>query len=267
MNLLIRKAMNKQLNRGIIVAGIIALLFIWVCMGFISAEWLTLYTWILLSGGIFVIVAVNVIILCAKNGENEMFEPKISKTEFTDHLKNSGLVIPTDLLDSLLDKESKPVELSSISELLVGLGYKVDGIEDGFIYFNDGNDRYNLYSDWMYPYQTNFMGVYLNYSIGKEEVEELQRIANLVTSEIRIAKVRIRYDNVNDRCGLEIAADSFYSGSENIRGMILGLVDILQRANTMIWEKRESQEAKPCVDYKESENQIGLIQNKTKYEC
>ena len=213
------------------------------------------------------LVAVNVIILTAKNGENEMFEPKISKSEFTEHLKNSGLVISNELLNTLLNKKSKPVELSSISELLVGLGYKVDRIEGGFIYFNDGNDRYNLYSDWMYPYQINFMGVYLNYSIDKEEVDELQRIANLVTSEIRIVKVRILYDNENDRYGLEIAADSFYSGYENVRGMILALVAILQRANTMIWEKRESQEAKSLVGYNEAENQIALSQNKTKYEC
>lgn len=31
--------MNKRLNKGIIVAGVIALLFIWVCLAFNNVDW------------------------------------------------------------------------------------------------------------------------------------------------------------------------------------------------------------------------------------
>lgn len=55
--------MNKRLNKGIIVAGVIALLFIWVCLAFNNVDWAVLYAWILIGGGILVLVATNVIIM------------------------------------------------------------------------------------------------------------------------------------------------------------------------------------------------------------
>lgn len=92
--------MNKQLNKGIIVAGVIALLFIWVCLAFNNFDWAVLYAWILIGGGILVLVAVNVIILCAKNGENEMFEPKITKQDMTEFIMKHRIILGAIAVDA-----------------------------------------------------------------------------------------------------------------------------------------------------------------------
>ena len=190
--------MNKQLNKGIIVAGVIALLFIWVCLAFNNFDWAVLYAWILIGGGILVLVAVNVIILCAKNGENEMFEPKITKQEMTEFIKDRGLIMSWEDINAMkvakediLLKETahaSPVQLPDISKTLENMGYKVDDIAVGCIYFNDGEDKYSLYSDWIHRYQMNCIGIFKTYTVDQDDVEEMIRIVPEISGNIRIVK-------------------------------------------------------------------------------
>lgn len=250
--------MNKQLNRRIIVAGVIALLFIWVCMGFTSVEWLRLYTWILLSGGIFVLVAVNVIILFAKNGENEMFEPKITKQEMMEFARNI----------KSSNTHPEPVELIEISNALEVMGYKVDGVENGFINFNDGEENYKLCSDWIYRYQMNCIGIYKTYTVDQEDVEEMSRITAEITHNIRVVKLRMLSNDDRTRHGLEVSADSFYSDSASLNATILALLDFINEAMSRLRKEMPQQkEDDSTIDFNEVQQQMALNQGKTKYEC
>lgn len=270
--------MNKRLNRKIIVAGVIALLFIWVCMGFTSVEWLRLYTWILLSGGIFVLVAVNVIILFAKNGENEMFEPKITKQEMLEFVKDNGMIMSWENINamkvfkedivSIETVKARPVQLSDASKALEEMGYKVDGIDDGFISFNDGEENYKLCSDWIYRYQMNCIGIYKTYTVDQKDVEEMSRITAEITHNIRVVKLRMLSNDDRTRHGLEVSADSFYSDSASLNTTILALLDFINEAMSRLRKEMPQQrEDDSTIDLNDFQQQMALNQNKTKYEC
>ena len=164
--------MNKKLNRAIIAAGIIALLLIWVCLAFNNFDWAVLYAWILIGGGIMVVVAANIVVLAAKNGENEMFEPKITKQEMLEFVEDKGMIMSWEDINAMkVSKEdillketahASPVQLPDISKTLENMGYKVDDNAVGCIYFNDGENNYRLYSDWIHRCQMNCIGICRN---------------------------------------------------------------------------------------------------------
>ncbi len=262
--------MNKQLNKGIIVAGVIALLFIWVCLAFNNFDWAVLYAWILIGGGILVLVAVNVIILCAKNGENEMFEPKITKQEMTEFIKDRGLIMSWEDINSLKNTSNcSPVDLNEIANSLENMGYKVDGTEDGFINFNDGYDRYRLYSAWLHRYQVNCIGICKTYTIEQEDVEEISKIAVEITDSIRIAKLHVFSYDDKIRYGLRVSADSFYSDSNSLNATILALMDFIEETMSRLRERMPRQrEDDSTIDFNDVQQQMTFNQNKkTKYEC
>lgn len=268
--------MNKQLNKGIIVAGVIALLFIWVCLAFNNFDWAVLYAWILIGGGILVLVAVNVIILCAKNGENEMFEPKITKQEMTEFIKDRGLIMSWEDINAMkVAKEDivsietirpRPVDSNEISKALEGLGYNVTGIDDHFVYFSDGNEKYSLYSAWNHGSQLNIMCLYLTYSINERQVAEFNRIASMITREILIARIRVTSNEDNTEYCLDFKADSFYTGKDSLNATILSLVDYIHNARSRFDELRRASEADAkTVDYTDVES--NLMNEKPKYTC
>lgn len=271
--------MNKRLNKGIIVAGVIALLFIWVCIGFTSVEWVQLYTWILLSGGIFVLVAVNVIILFAKNGENEMFEPKITKQEMLEFVRDKGMIMSWEDINAMkVSKEdillketahASPVQLPDISKTLEKMGYKVDDIEDRFINFNDGEYNYMLYSDWIHRYQMNCIGIYKTYNVDQDDVETMSRIAVDITDSIRIAKLHVYSNDDRTGFGLRVSADSFYSDISSLNATILALMDFIEVAMSRLRERMPRQrEDDATIDFNDVQQQMVMNKNnKTKYEC
>ena len=271
--------MNKRLNRRIIVAGVIALLFIWVCLAFNNIDWAVLYAWILIGGGICVLVATNIIILAAKNGENEMFEPKITNQEMMEFIKDKGMIMSwKDINDMKVSKEdiasidtvkARPVQLSDISKALELMGYKVDCIEDGFINFNDGEENYKLCSDWMYRYQLNIIGIYKTYTVDKEEVEEMSRITAEITHNIRVVKLRMLSNDDRTMHGLEVSADSFYSNSASLNATILALLDFINEAmSRLMKEMPQQREDDSTIDFNDVQQQMALNQNnKSKYEC
>lgn len=271
--------MNKQLNKGIIVAGVIALLFIWVCLAFNNFDWAVLYAWILIGGGILVLVAVNVIILCAKNGENEMFEPKITKQEMTEFIKDRGLIMSWEDINAMkVSKEdillketahASPVQLPDISKTLERMGYKVESIEDQFIKFNDGEDKYSLYSDWIHRYQMNCIGIFKTYTVDQDDVEEIIRIVPEISGNIRIVKLRVfPYGDNTDFYRLELSADSFYSDSTSLNATILALMDFINEAlDRLRKEVPRRSEDDSTIDFNDVQQQMALNNNKTKYEC
>lgn len=260
--------MNKKLNKRIIVAGVIALLFIWVCLAFNNVDWAVLYAWILIGGGICVLVATNIIILAAKNGENEMFEPKITKQEMLEFVKEKGLIMSWENINSLMSSNARSVKLNEISNILEEMGYKVDGIENGFINFNDGEENYKLCSDWIYRYQMNCIGIYKTYTVNQEDVEEMSRITAEITHNIRVVKLRMLSNDDRTRHGLEVAADSFYSDSASLSATILALLDFIDEAMSRLRKEMPQQrEDDSTIDFNDVQQQMALNQNKTKYEC
>ena len=260
--------MNKQLNKRIIAAGVIALLLIWVCLAFNNFDWAVLYAWILIGGGILVLVAVNVIILCAKNGENEMFEPKITKQEMTEFIKDRGLIMSWEDISSIKSSNAKPVELNEISNSLENMGYKVDGTEDEFIDFNDGEDRYRLYSDWVHRYQINCIGICKTYTVDQDDVEAMSRIAVEITDSIKMAKLEVYSNDDRTRYGLRASADSFYSDISSLNATILALMDFIEVAMSRLRDRMpQRREDDSTIDFNDVQQQMALGQNKTKYEC
>ena len=260
--------MNKKLNRAIIAAGIIALLLIWVCLAFNNFDWAVLYAWILIGGGILVLVAVNVIILCAKNGENEMFEPKITKQEMTEFIKDRGLIMSWEDISSIKSSNAKPVELNEISNSLENMGYKVDGTEDEFIDFNDGEDRYRLYSDWVHRYQINCIGICKTYTVDKDDVEAMSRIAVEITDSIKMAKLEVYSNDDRTRYGLRASADSFYSDISSLNATILALMDFIEVAMSRLRDRMpRRREDDSTIDFNDVQQQMVMNKNnKTKYE-
>lgn len=249
--------MNKHLNIRIIVAGVIALLFIWVCLAFNNIDWAVLYAWILIGGGICVLVATNIIIFAAKNGENEMYEPKITKQEMLEFVRNI----------KSSNTHPEPVELNEISSALERMGYKVDGIENKFINFNDGEENYKLYSDWIYRYQMNCIGIYKTYTVDQEDVEEMSRITAEITHNFRVVKLRMLSNDDSTRHGLEVSADSFYSDSTSLNATILALLDFINEALARLSKEIPQQrEDDSTIDFNDVQQQIALNQHKTKYE-
>lgn len=260
--------MNKQLNKAIIAAGIIALLLIWVCLAFNNFDWAVLYAWILIGGGILVLVAVNVIILCAKNGENEMFEPKITKQEMTEFIKDRGLIMSWEDISSIKSSNAKPVELNEISNSLENMGYKVDGIAVGYINFNNGEDNYGLYSDWIHRYQMNCIGICKTYTVDKDDVEAMSRIAVEITDSIKMAKLEVYSNDDRTRYELRASADSFYSDISSLNATILALMDFIEVAMSRLRERMPRQrEDDATIDFNDVQQQMVMNQNKTKYEC
>lgn len=260
--------MNKKLNKAIIAAGVIALLFIWVCLAFNNFDWAVFYAWILIGGGILVLVAVNVIILCAKNGENEMFEPKITKQEMTEFIKDRGLIMSWEDISSIKSSNAKPVELNEISNSLENMGYKVDGTEDEFIDFNDGEDRYRLYSDWVHRYQINCIGICKTYTVDQDDVEAMSRIAVEITDSIKMAKLEVYSNDDRTRYGLRASADSFYSDISSLNATILALMDFIEVAMSRLRDRMpQRREDDSTIDFNDVQQQMALGQNKTKYEC
>ena len=247
-------------------------------MGFTSVEWARLYTWILLSGGIFVIVAVNVIILFAKNGENEMFEPKITKQEMLEFVKDKGMIMSWEDINAMkVSKEdivfkgtehASPVQLPDISKTLESMGYKVDDIAVGCIYFNDGENNYRLYSDWIHRYQMNCIDICKTYTVDQDDVEAMSRIAVEITDSIRIAKLYVYSNDDRTKYGLRISTDSFYSDISSLNATILALMDFIEEAMSRLRERMPRQrEDDATIDVNDIQQQIAMGQNKTKYEC
>lgn len=270
--------MNKQLNKGIIVAGVIALLFIWVCLAFNNFDWAVLYAWILIGGCILVLVATNIIILAAKNGENEMFEPKITKQEMLEFVKDKGMIMSWEDINAMkVSKEdillketahATPVQLPDISKTLDSMGYKVESIEDEFIDFNDGEDRYRLYSDWVHRYQINCIGIYKTYTVDKDDVEAMSRIAVEITDSIKMAKLEVYSNDDRTRYGLRASADSFYSDISSLNATILALMDFIEVAMSRLRDRMpQRREGDSTIDFNDVQQQMALGQNKTKYEC
>lgn len=260
--------MNKRLNKGIIVAGVIALLFIWVCLAFNNVDWAVLYAWILIGGGILVLVATNIIILAAKNGENEMFEPKITKEEMLEFVKDKGLIMSWEDINSLKNTSNcSPVDLNEIATALKTMGYKVTDVYDNYIEFNDENDKYCLTAGWRYASQLNYLGVFLSYTINKEDVEVFSKIAQNVTEGLKIVKMHI---STNDGAGysIDVLADSFCSGRDSLNATLLTLLDFVNTAINRFRDlKSQVEREKSTVDFSKVEEQMALNQNKTKYEC
>ena len=270
--------MNKKLNKRIIVAGVVALLFIWVCLAFNNFDWAVLYAWILIGGGIMVVVAANVVVLAAKNGENEMFEPKITKQKMLEFVKDKGMIMSWEDINAMkvsrediLSNEAvkpRPVDSNEISKSLEGMGYKVDGVENGFIKFNDGEDKYSLYSDWIHRYQMNCIGIYKTYTVDQEDVEEMSRIASEITDNVKIAKLRVFSNDDRTRNWLEVSADSFYSDSASLNSTLLALMDFIRVTMDRLREEMPRQrEDDSTIDFNDVQQQIAMGQNKTKYEC
>lgn len=270
--------MNKRLNKGIIVAGVIALLFIWVCLAFNNVDWAVLYAWILIGGGILVLVATNIIILAAKNGENEMFEPKITKQEMLEFVKDKGMIMSWEDINAMkvskediLLKETVhaiPVQLPDISKTLESMGYKVESIEDHFINFNDGEDRYRLYSVWAHRYQMNYIGICISYTVDKDEIEEMSRIASEITDNVKIAKLRVFSNDDRTRNWLEVSADSFYSDSASLNSTLLALMDFIRVTMDRLREEMSKKSFDDStIDFNDVQQKIAMGQNKTKYEC
>lgn len=268
--------MNKQLNIRIIVAGVIALLLIWVCLAFNNVDWAVLYAWILIGGGILVLVATNIIILAAKSGENEMFEPKITKQEMLEFVKDKGMIMSWEDINAMkVSKEdillketahASPVQLPDISKTLEKMGYKVDDIAVGCIYFNDGENNYRLYSDWIHRYQMNCIGICKTYTVDQEDVEAMSRIAVEITDSIRIAKLHVySYD---DRTMLRVSADSFYSDSTHLNSTVLAIMDFINEAMSRLRDRMpQRREDDSTIDFNDVQQQIALNKNNTKYEC
>ena len=270
--------MNKKLNKIIIAAGVIALLFIWVCLAFNNVDWAVLYAWILIGGGILVLVATNIIILAAKNGENEMFEPKITKEEMLEFVKDKGMIMSWEDINAMkVSKEgivvkgtehASPVQLPDISKTLESMGYKVDDIAVGCIYFNDGENNYRLYSDWIHRYQMNCIGIGKTYTIDQDDVEAMSRIAIEITDSIRIAKLYVYSNDDRTKYGLRVSTDSFYSDISSLNATILALMDFIEEAMSRLRERMPRQrEDDATIDFNDVHQQMALNQNKTKYEC
>lgn len=272
--------MNKKLNKRIIVAGVIALLLIWVCLAFNNFDWAVLYAWILIGGGIMVVVAANIVVLAAKNGENEMFEPKITKEEMLEFVKDKGMIMSWEDINAMkVSREDilsndvvrpRPLDSNEISKALQGMGYKVDGVENGFIKFNDGEDKYSLYSDWIHRYQMNCIGIFKTYTVDQDDVEEMIRIVPEISGNIRIVKLRVfPYGDNTDFYRLELSADSFYSDSTSLNATILALMDFINEAlDRLRKEVPRRSEDDSTIDFNDVQQQMTLNQNKkTKYEC
>lgn len=223
--------MNKKLNRRIIVAGVIALLFIWVCLAFNNIDWAVLYAWILIGGGICVLVATNI----------------------------------KDIVSTGTSR-ARPVYSNEISKALEVLGYKVAEIDNNFVYFSDGNENYSLYSAWNQGGQLNIMCLYLTYSIKENQAAEFSRIASMMNREIVISRIRVTSNEDNTEYCLDFKADSLYSGDESLNATILSLVDYIHNARSRFDELRRASEADAkTVDYTEVVS--NLINEKTKYIC
>ena len=270
--------MNKQLNKRIIAAGVIALLLIWVCLAFNNFDWAVLYAWILIGGGIMVVVAANIVVLAAKNGENEMFEPKITKEEMLEFVKDKGMIMSWEDINAMkVSKEdivfegtahATPVQLPDISKTLESMGYKVDGIAVGCINFNDGEDNYGLYSDWIHRYQMNCIGICKTYTVDKDDVEAMSRIAVEITDSIKMAKLEVYSNDYRTRYELRASADSFYSDISSLNATILALMDFIEVAMSRLRDRMPRQrEDDSTIDFNDVQQQIALGQNKTKYEC
>jgi len=243
--------MNKRLNKGIIVAGVIALLFIWVCLAFNNVDWAVLYACILIGGGILVLVATNIIILAAKSGENDMFEPKITKREMLEFVRDIGMIMSWEDINAMkVSKEdillketahASPVQLPDISKTLEKMGYKVDDIAVGCIYFNDGENNYRLYSDWIHRYQMNCIDICKTYTVDQDDVEAMSRIAVEITDSIRIAKLHVYSNDDRTKYGLRVSTDSFYSDISSLNATILALMDFIEEAMSRLRERMPRQ--------------------------
>ena len=270
--------MNKKLNRAIIAAGIIALLLIWVCLAFNNFDWAVLYAWILIGGGIMVVVAANIVVLAAKNGENEMFEPKITKQEMLEFVEDKGMIMSWEDINAMkVSKEdillketahASPVQLPDISKTLENMGYKVDDIAVGCIYFNDGENNYRLYSDWIHRCQMNCIGICKTYTVDQDDVEAMSRIAVEITDSIRIAKLHVYSNDDRTKYGLRVSTDSFYSDISSLNATILALMDFIEVAMSSLRDRMpQRREDDSTIDFNDVQQQTALGQNKTKYEC
>lgn len=270
--------MNKKLNKAIIAAGIIALLLIWVCLAFNNFDWAVLYAWILIGGGIMVVVAANIVVLAAKNGENEMFEPKITKQEMLEFVEDKGMIMSWEDINAMkVSKEdillketahASPVQLPDVSKTLENMGYKVDDIAVGCIYFNDGENNYRLYSDWIHRYQMNCIGICKTYTVDQDDVEAISRIAVEITDSIKMAKLEVYSNDDRTRYGLRASTDSFYSDISSLNATILALMDFIEVAMSSLRDRMpQRREDDSTIDFNDVQQQIALGQNKTKYEC
>lgn len=253
--------MNKKLNRRIIVAGVIALLFIWVCLAFNNIDWAMLYAWILIGGGICVLVATNIIILAAKNGENEMFEPKITKAELVELYRQNQAVVRLEDLQKALGGKKRVACSQDVSKVLEKMGFTINGVEGNYIYFKDNNNKYSLFTQWIHSYQTNYLGLYTEYNVNAEDVDLFTRLAADITDHFRIVKMTV-CENGNDK-SLCITADTFYSGEEQLQNVIVPLVDMAEKALDSFVALKEQTASNSVSEISEKE----LSGNKAKYSC
>ena len=199
-----------------------------------------------------------------------------SKQEMLEFVKDKGLIMSWEDINAMkVSKEdillkgtahASPVQLPDISKTLEKMGYKVDSIEDDFINFNDGEDRYRLYSVWAHRYQMNCIEICKTYTVDQEDVEAMSRIAVEITDSIRIAKLHVySYD---DRSMLRVSADSFYSDSTHLNSTILAIMDLINKAMSRLRDRMpQRREDDSTIEFNDVQQQIAMGQNKTKYEC
>lgn len=239
--------MGKHLNKRIIVAGVVALLLIWAYLILTGFERAQVYIWLLLSGGIFLAIAVNSIAISAENAADKIQkakqdagEPKLSMKEFLEYIKSCGKIITDAELSELVDKRSKRIDLNYLERLIKDMGYNVIAVCEGCIYFCGKHHDYKLYTRWMRDSQTNYMWVRVKYRVHKEDMNKYVAIAHNLTKEIETVKAFVTPStNEKGEYRIEIAADTLYSGNERVDGVILSLIYHIQLAEQRMTEMRK----------------------------
>lgn len=100
------------------------------------------------------------------------------------------------------------MDLNEIAMALKTMGYKVTDVYDNYIEFNDENDKYCQNAGWRYAFQLNYLGVFLSYTINKEDVEVFSKIAQNVTEGLKIVKLHISTNN-DAGYSIDVLTDSF----------------------------------------------------------
>lgn len=256
--------MNKKLNKRIIVAGVVALLFIWVCLAFNNFDWAVLYAWILIGGGIMVVVAANIVVLAAKNGENDMFEPKISKQELMDLYRENQPVVRVEDLCEVVGKKKFVYSAEDVPQVLEKMGYTVDAVEDGFVFFKDSENKYRLFTQWIHTFQTNYLQLYTTYNVEQGELDLFKRLAAEINDRMRMVKMFVSEDESGN--SLCIAVETFYSGADLLQDVLIPLIDFEERARDRFVVLR-NQAKEEVKDINDIDQQVALHNNRAKYEC
>lgn len=211
--------MKKSFNWFIIVLCFSVLSMIGLVLEDYNREWAALYFLIITSGSIVIYMAINFILLFRKGDEIELFQEKISMNELGEFLKkNQPMISREDLLSIVNPKSLHPFNSGEFITLLESMGYSVERLDDNFVSFNDGRNKYCGISECLHMLQTNYMRIYQYFIIEDDEVELYEKIASYITTYKRIVKVMV--EKHDEKFILSISAETFFSGTESVSNIV-----------------------------------------------